>query len=247
MNMISAAKYAKAAKKLDAVRGFREAGSGVVGALTNKEGYVAPAGAHLFIACSSDRGLCGALHTNLCKGIVQLSKEHDDFKIVCIGEKSKIALKAQKEYFLITCAEISRNPPTFAEASEIANAIIESGYEWKNATIVYNYHKSAMTQELKEHPAASIEGLTGADGFSLYDSVDESVVEDYSTYALAASIYGCLAENYTSEQSARMISMDGATKNAGDMIERMGLQYNRMRQAVITTELCEIIAGMAAL
>jgi len=246
MNMISSAKYAKAAKQLGAIRGFQEAGAGVVKNLN--EGATPPAGRHLIFICSSDRGLCGALHTNITRAAVALKKEHADAKFVVLGEKARVALRSMKELddAVITVGEVGRNDPSFADCAAIAQTVLET-QEWASGTILYNYHKSAMTQDITPVPVASQAGLEAADGISAFDSVDGDVIQNFAEFALASTLYGCVKENYASEQAARMIAMDGATKNAGDMIDKMTLQFNRLRQAVITTELCEIIAGMSAL
>jgi F-type H+-transporting ATPase subunit gamma len=246
MNMISAAKYAKAAKELPAIRGFREAGAGAVVALN--EGAPAQPGTHLIFVCSSDRGLCGALHTNMCRAAKTIREEKgEDGKYVVIGEKARVSLRSMGElpYVVATVADVGRTNPTFADCAAIAQVALES--EWNSGEILYNFHKSAMTQEIEGVPVASVAGLEASPSITKYDSVDEDVLQNFSEFALAASLYGCLKENYASEQAARMISMDGATKNAGEMIDRMTLRFNRLRQAVITTELCEIIAGMSAL
>merc|ERR1712018_500370 len=100
-----------------------------------------------------------------------------------------------------------------------------------------------MTQKITAQGVASLEGFQAMPGIELYDSVDGDVMTSFTEFALASTLYGCIKEGYASEQAARMVAMDGATKNAGEMIEKMQLAFNRMRQAVITTELCEIIAG----
>lgn len=246
MNMISAAKYAKAAKELPAIRGFREAGAGAVVALN--EGAPTQPGTHLIFVCSSDRGLCGALHTNMSRAAKAIREEKgEDGKYVVIGEKARISLRSMGElpHVVASVADVGRTNPTFADCAAIAQVALES--EWNSGEILYNYHKSAMTQEIEGVPVASVAGLEASPSITKYDSVDEDVLQNFSEFALAASLYGCLKENYASEQAARMISMDGATKNAGEMIDKMTLQFNRLRQAVITTELCEIIAGMSAL
>jgi len=246
MNMISAAKYAKAAKELPSIRGFREAGAGAVIALN--KGQEDAAGTHLIVVCSSDRGLCGALHTNMSRACKAIREEKgEDGKYIVIGEKARISLRSMGEqpYVLASVADVGRDQPTFADCAEIAQVALAN--DWNGGAIYYNFHKSAMTQEIEGVPIASVEGLAASPAITKYDSVDEDVIQNFSEFALAASLYGCLKENYTSEQAARMISMDGATKNAGEMIDKMTLQFNRLRQAVITTELCEIIAGMSAL
>merc|ERR1711934_355593 len=245
MNMISSAKYAKASKQLDSIRGFAAAGAGAVNSLTNQEGYVAPEGKHLIVVSSSDRGLCGALHTNIGKAALEVAQEKGagNYAFVAVGEKSVAFLKASKELdnIIIKCSEVGRNDPTFAECAALAQTILENDYDWSSGTMLYNHHKSAMTQIITPVSLAPQAGL------EVYDSVDGSVIQNFVEYSLAATLYGCIKENYTSEQAARMIAMDGATKNANEMIDRMKLSFNRLRQAVITTELCEIIAGMSAL
>lgn len=246
MNMISSAKYVKAAKELESARSFGQAGAGAMSQLTMKGGE---GGERVLIIASSDRGLCGALHTNLARAANEVANTEGNCKFVVLGDKARLALKSmgQEKNFLITAKEICRNPPTFSDTSAVAEELLNSDYAWKSGTIFYNYHKSAMTQEIKDMPVASEAGLETAEGIEQYDSVDADVMKNYAEFALATTLYGAVKENYISEQAARMISMDGAAKNAGEMIDKMTLTYNRLRQAVITTELCEIIAGMAAL
>lgn len=247
MNMISAAKYAKAVKELDSARSFGAAGAGAASAVEMDN---STEGKRVLILASSDRGLCGALHSNLARAAAAESRANPgNCKYVVLGDKARITLKSMGEEgdFLITAKEICRNPPTFADTSAVAEELLNSDYEWTNGTIFYNWHKSAMTQEIKEMSVASENGLATANGIEAFDSVDADVLKNYAEFSLACTLYGAVKENFISEQAARMISMDGASKNAGDMIDKMTLTYNRLRQAVITTELCEIIAGMAAL
>jgi len=247
MNMISAAKYAKASKELDSARSFGAAGAGAANAVTMSEDA---GGKRVLILASSDRGLCGALHSNLARAAaLEQAKDPENTKYVVLGDKARITLKAmgQEKNFLITANEICRNPPTFADVACVAEELLNSDFQWSNGTIFYNFHKSAMTQEIETMSVASEEGLAGATGIEAFDSVDADVLKNYAEFSLACTLYGAVKENFISEQAARMISMDGASKNAGDMIDKMTLTYNRLRQAVITTELCEIIAGMAAL
>jgi len=248
MNMISAAKYAKASKQLDSCRAFGAAGAGAVNAMTD-ENTPRAEGGHIIMITTSDRGLCGALHTNVTRAASAKMKTESDGMYVVIGEKARISLVSMKEEkkFAISAKEIGRNMPQFGDVADIAQAALEHDYDWKSGTIFFNHHKSAMTQEITEQAVASEEGLTALEGIVAYDSVDEDVLKSFSEFAFASTLFGAVKENYISEQAARMIAMDGASKNAADMIERMKLSYNRMRQAVITTELCEIIAGMAAL
>lgn len=249
MNMISSAKYAKAVKTLESTRSFGAAGAGAVKTLTAD----APAteGGHIILIAGSDRGMCGAFHTNLARAAaVHRQAKGDNCKYVVLGEKARMTLKGLDEtkHIIVSAKEICRNPPTFAECSAVAEAVLSyEDFKWDSGTIFYNSHVSAMTQEVATMPVSSEEGLATAEGIAVFDSVDGDVIKSYSEFALATTLFGCVKENFISEQGARMISMDGAAKNAGDMIDKMTLKYNRLRQAVITTELCEIIAGMSAL
>merc|ERR1712000_111005 len=94
--------------------------------------------------------------------------------------------------------------------------LLNSDFQWSNGTIFYNFHKSAMTQEIETMSVASEEGLAGATGIEAFDSVDADVLKNYAEFSLACTLYGAVKENFISEQAARMISMDGASKNAGD-------------------------------
>ena len=103
---------------------------------------------------------------------------------------------------------------------------------------------SYKTQEIPIYPVSTVEK---AANLPIYDSLDADVLQSYMEYSLASLIYACLKEGATSEQSSRMTAMDNSSKNAGEMIDKLTLTYNRTRQAVITGELIEIISGAAAL
>lgn len=249
MKMISAAKFAQASKAIIPARSY---GEGAV-SIYEKAQVEQPeeAGPMLYIAISSDRGLCGALHSSIGREIkAELAKlpAGTEAKVVTIGEKVKAFLQASNpKEILFECKEIGRLPPTFADASAIADQVLKADYNFVKSVVVYNWFKSAMAQIIKHQPVYTVDALMKAPAMTIYDSLDEDVVKSYQEFQLANTLYYTIKENYTSEQGARMVSMDGATKNAGEIIERMALSYNRTRQAVITTELTEIISGMTAL
>lgn len=249
MKMISAAKYAQAEK---ALRPARVYGTGAL-AIFNKTEVPADENApkQLFIACSSDRGLCGPLHANLVRAMkaeLENQPEGVETKIVSIGDKAKVILQSSNAgQLLLECKELGRLAPNFVDATAIADGIFESGYGFAHGRMFYNYFKSAMSQEITQQPFYSSETVAEAPSMAVFDSVDQDVLQSYQEFQLVNTIYYTLKENYASEQGARMVCMDGATKNAGDIIDKMTLLYNRSRQAVITTELIEIISGMTAL
>lgn len=247
--MISAAKFAQASKAILPARAY---GVGALGIYENVEmPPTVKEGSVLYVAVSSDRGLCGALHSSIGRQVKSDIAElpaGTEAKIVTIGEKVKAFLQSSNaNNMLLECKEIGRVPPTFADAAGIADQILKSGYSYDQGLIVYNWFKSAMSQIIKHQPMYTEDSLSKSPSMTVYDSVDEDVLKSFQEFQLANTLYYTVKENYTSEQGARMVSMDGATKNAGDIIERMALTYNRTRQAVITTELTEIISGMAAL
>jgi len=242
MKMISSAKFAKASKAIGPARAF---GSGAQAV----EAGVGQAEKKLYIAMTSDRGLCGALHTTICREVLQ-DMENDNVEtpgLVTIGDKARLFFQAQKpEAMLLEFKEHGRKDPTFEDASFIAQQIQATGFDFEAGQVKYNAFASAMKQVPTNATLHSLGSLSQAD-LSVYDSVDGDVIADYADFNMTALLFALMKENYVSEQGARMIAMDGASKNAGDMIEKMGLAFNRMRQAVITTELTEIISGAVSL
>jgi len=249
MKMISAAKFAQASKAIIPARAYGEGALSVY----EKANVTASTDAKqlLFVAVASDKGLCGALHSNICKSIKEDLSHLDagtTAKVVTLGEKAKAAMvNTNSANMLFECKELGRVPPSFQDAAAIGDELLMAGYEFEQGTIVYNWFKSAMSQIIKTQPIIATQTMMASPSMAVYDSLDEDVVKSFQEFQLANTLFYTLKENYTSEVGARMVSMDGATKNAGEMIERMALLYNRTRQAVITTELIEIISGMTAL
>lgn len=247
MKMVSAAKYARAERDLKGARPYGEGATAFYNNVAVKEPEEKKK--HLFVAMTSDKGLCGAVHTSVCKGIkAALTKTPEDYKIVCVGDKSRAQLKRiYGDKFLLVVTEIGRKPPTFADAGRIAEAIMSSGYEFESGSIYYNWFKSVVSYKTSQIPLFNEASITAAEKFPLYDSLDSDVTQSYLEFSLSALLYWALKEGNCSEQSARMTAMDNASKNAGEMIDKLTLTFNRTRQAVITRELIEIISGAAAL
>merc|ERR1711990_120948 len=242
MKMISSAKFAKASKTIGPARAFG-AGAQAISVDT------ADAEREIYVAITSDRGLCGALHTTICREIeaeINASTAAEK-KLVTYGDKGRQYFQSKgTEHMLLEFKEAGRNDPSFEDASFIAQEIQSTGYDFQSGIIKFNHYASAMKQVPTNAPMHSVASLANAD-LSVYDSVDDQVLSDYANFNMTALIFALIKENYVSEQGARMVSMDGASKNAGDMIDKLNLSFNRMRQAVITTELSEIISGMVAI
>lgn len=249
MKMISSAKFAKSAKTIGPARAFGQ-GAQAIDASTDG------AQKELYVAITSDRGLCGALHTTICRDVEgQMSASSaPEKRLVVVGDKgrtyfqSKIQARKQSdgpEPMLLEFKEHGRNEPTFEDASFICQQIQATGFEFEAGHIRFNHFASAMKQVPSDAVLHSQSSLSNAD-LSVFDSIDDDVLEDYANFNMTALIFALIKENYVAEQGARMVSMEGASKNAGEMIDKLNLQFNRMRQAVITTELTEIISGMVA-
>lgn len=248
MKLISATKFSRAEKELRTARAY---------GLGTKEFFDkaeipkpdAPKG-HLLVAVTSDRGLCGAANSSICKSIknyLDNEAQGRDVKVVAIGDKARAQLKRlYGNSILMHFKDIGKKPPTFADASYIAQQISASGYEFETADIYYNTFKSVVSYQTTVQPLYS-QALVGQAGkLNLYDSVDADTLAAYNEFAFASLVFFSLKEAAASEQSARMTAMEAASKNAGEMIDKLTLTYNRTRQAVITKELIEIISGAAA-
>jgi len=242
MKMISSAKFAKASKTIGPARAF---GEGAQAVDANTEGSTK----ELYLAITSDRGLCGALHTTICREVEaeMAASSAEEIALVTYGDKGRAYFASKgTDNMLLEFKEAGRNDPTFEDASFMAQEIQASGFEFESGIIKFNHFASAMKQVPTNATMHSLSSLSKAD-LSIYDSVDDQVLSDYAEFNMTALIFALIKENFVAEQGARMVSMDGASKNAGDMIDKLNLSFNRMRQAVITTELSEIISGMVAI
>merc|ERR1711944_368324 len=248
MKMVSAAKYARAEKDLKAARPY---GNGAQAFYNSAEVGSEAAEKTLYVALTSDRGLCGGVHSSICKTIRNelLEKPNlDNVGIICVGDKSRAQLgRLFAKNIICVGSEIGRLPPQFGDAAKIASMIMTCGFEFNVGKAYYNYFKSIVSYQTTELPLYSNETVKAAPGLALYDSVDDDVLQSYLEYSLASKIYYSLKQGATSEQSSRMNAMENSSKNAGEMIDKLTIYYNRPRQAVITGELIEIISGAAAL
>ncbi|KAL1275986.1 hypothetical protein QQF64_035609 [Cirrhinus molitorella] len=250
MKMVAAAKYSRAERSLKPARVY---GTGAMALYEKAEIKAADdKNKHLIIGVSSDRGLCGAIHSSVAKAmkseIAKLSSAGKEVMIVNVGDKLRgLLYRTHGKHILINCKEVGRKPPTFTDASVIATELLDSGYEFDQGSIVYNRFRSVISYKTDEKPLFSIDTVASSENMGIYDDIDADVLRNYQEFAMVNIIYYGLKESTTSEQSARMTAMDSASKNASEMIDKLTLTFNRTRQAVITKELIEIISGAAAL
>jgi F-type H+-transporting ATPase subunit gamma len=219
----------------------------------------------LLVVVSSDRGLCGGLNTAVVRMIKrrirEIKSKGQEVKLFCVGKKAADQLKRSYPESIIGIREgLSRKNPTFRDAEELAKQIthwFESG-EIDRCAVVYSAFKSAISQIVTEQTIIPLEQAAG--GAEKKSSAPARPVAIYSFEPnvgsilnallprnLAVQLYHALLENSASEQGARMSAMDSASRNAGEMIKKLTLVYNRTRQAAITKELIEIISGAEAI
>jgi len=273
MKMVAAAKLRRAQEQAEAARPYAERMDRMLGsvAATVAGAQGAPrllAGTgsdqvHLVVVTTSDRGLCGAFNSSVIRGarrhIAALRTDGKDVKILCLGRKARAQLSRDYASLIVdTIDDIGRPRLGFDDAQEIATRIydmFEAG-EFDVCTIIYNHFRSAMTQIVTyqqlvpfavEAPAEEQEEQAGAKAVYEFEPDEAEILEQLLPLNLSVQVYRALLESAASEQGARMTAMDNATRNAGDMIARLTLSYNRTRQAMITKELIEIISGAEAI
>ncbi|KMU82032.1 ATP synthase gamma chain [Coccidioides immitis RMSCC 3703] len=201
----------------------------------------------LFVVASSDKGLCGGIHSGLSKATRRMIEAQPDADIVVLGEKSKGQLgRTNEKNIVMSFSGVGKDIPTFADAQAIADQISLLPTDYASVKIVYN----KVPQRPKAYEPVPVEAFSEEDIIQSPNvvafEVDNEVLANLREYALANSLYWALAEGHACEISARRNAMDNASKNAGDMISRFQILYNRQRQAAITGELVEIITGATA-
>jgi len=200
----------------------------------------------LIVVASSDKGLCGGIHSGLTKRVRKMMAEKPNCDIVVIGEKCKAQLgRSNARQIVLSFAGAGKDIPNFADAQAIADQISLLPTDYADIQIVYNKFINAQSYEATPIEAFSEEAIANSPNFSAFE-IDDQVLSNLREYALANSLFWALAEGHACEQSARRNAMDNASKNAGDMINKYQILFNRTRQAVITGELVEIITGAAA-
>merc|ERR1711962_1632686 len=235
MKMVSAAKYARAERELKPARSYGIGTKAFYEKVEVEQDKTKPN--HLVVALSSDRGLCGGIHSSGA-----------DTKLIIIGDKAKAILaRTLPDKIMYSMNDYGKRPPLFSDAALVANTILNSDYDYDKSTLIYNTFKSVISYDTTELPLFSTKAIEASAKFNLYDSLDEDVMQSYNEFSLASLILFAMKEGACSEQSSRMTAMDAASKNAGEMIDKLTLTFNRTRQAVITRELIEIISGAAAL
>jgi len=268
MQMVAAAKLRRAQEAAEAGRPYAERFNAVLGSLAASVGGSDSAPmllrgtgsdqTHLLVVMTAERGLCGGFNSNIAKLAKQRAAElvaaGKTVKIITVGKKGRDSMKRDLgDYYIehVDLSEVKRIG--YSNAQDIAKGVLsrfEAG-EFDVATIFYARFINVVSQvpTAQQIIPASFETTEGDAAATLYDYEpdEEAILADLLPRGVATQIFSALLENGASEQGARMSAMDNATRNAGDMIDKLTIEYNRSRQAVITNELIEIISGAEAL
>jgi F-type H+-transporting ATPase subunit gamma len=276
MKMVAASRLRRAQDQAEAARPYAQRMERVLGSLAGRMTGLPGAPAllvgtgkeetHLIIVATSDRGLAGGFNASILREarrqIRQIEAAGKKVLLLIIGRKGRDGLRRDYNPLIRdSLTEVGRRRLSFDEARDIAERVLllyrSGGFDL--CTIIYNRFRSAMTQivtvqqlipfapSAAEHTGPEPEVGVRAGAIYEFEPSEEEILDELLPKNLAVQIFTALLENAASEQGARMTAMDNATRNAGDMIDRLTRNYNRTRQAVITKELIEIISGAEAL
>ncbi|RUX25795.1 F0F1 ATP synthase subunit gamma [Mesorhizobium sp. M2A.F.Ca.ET.042.01.1.1] len=271
MQMVAAAKLRRAQEAAEAARPYSERMGAVLANITQAIGGGGDAPAlmtgtgkddvHLLIVCTAERGLCGGFNSQIARlardHIRRLLADGKQVKIICVGKKGFDILRRDYGALILERVDL-REVKTlgFVNADAIARKVIhlfnEGGFDI--CTLFYSQFKSVISQiptaqQIIPAAQASAAAATGNGATAVYEYEPEpgEILSDLIPRNIAVQIFRALLENAAGEMGAKMSAMDNATRNAGDMINRLSITYNRQRQAQITKELIEIISGAEAL
>jgi F-type H+-transporting ATPase subunit gamma len=267
MQMVAAAKLRRAQMAVEAARPFAQRMDTVIANLTSGVGINGDApllltgtgrdAVHLLIVCTAERGLCGAFNAS----IARLAREHAQrlinqgkrIKFLCVGRKGADLLRRQWPELIVDVVDLKHvKNMSYDSAEGIGHrvmAMFKSG-EFDVATLFFSHFKSVISQipTVQQIIPVAVNPETTAPILPYeYEPDEAAILADLLPRNISVQVFKALLENAASEQGARMSAMDNATRNAGDMIKKLTMNYNRTRQAAITKELIEIISGAEAL
>ena len=268
MKMVAAAKLRKAQEQAIASRPYCSSMEKIVSSLASKLIDNAPEllkgkkdiKKQLLVVFSADRGLCGGFNGSISRAVkLEVKKSKDlgiETKLLFVGRKSADTLKKDFQQHIVEIVTGNSTNPIYSDALSISSKIVDlyQKDELGSCKIIFNKFVSAITQEVTLKSLITIE--TNNEDVSQnnqvssvyeYEPSEEVILEELLNKNIATQLFSAQMESTASELAARMTAMDNATRNAGDLIDRLTLQYNRTRQAFITKELIEIISGAEAL
>jgi len=265
--MVAAAKLRKAQTAAEAARPYAKRMAEVVSSLASK--FVGQEGApkllagtgsdqkHLLVVANSDKGLAGAFNSNIVRAALARAKElragGKDVAFYLIGRKGRAPIRRAWPNAIAQMFDtVEIREPGYPEAEQVVTELVElfRAGRFDVAHLFFSTFKSALTQEPTEVQIFPVPATAAAESNAAaveYEPDEEEILAELLPRYLKTQLFTALLENQASEQGASMTAMDNATRNAGELIDKLTVQYNRSRQAAITTELIEIIAGAEAL
>ncbi|MDP2802575.1 MAG: F0F1 ATP synthase subunit gamma [Phreatobacter sp.] len=269
MQMVAAAKLKRAQNAAEAARPYAEKMDAVLanltGAVTGSDAPMLLSGTgkdnvHLLVVATAERGLCGAFNTSIVRlareRALALQAEGKTVKFFCVGRKGYDLIRRQFEKQIVGYIEFRAiKQLSYAQAEEVGTQVLKlyAEGEFDIATLFFSKFKSVIAQiptgqQIIPAQVAGGAAAPGADNAPYeFEPGEAEILADLLPRNVTIQIFKAILENAASEQGARMSSMDSATRNAGEMIKKQTLKYNRARQAMITKELIEIISGAEAL
>ena len=267
MKMVAAAKLRRAQESAEKGRPFSEKMNNIILNLSNSisdkdnaSKFLVGTGkdtTHLCVVITADRGLCGWFNTNICRKarnyFDKILKENKTLKIFTVGSKGYDQLKRMYGKYIVEKINFKGfQKITYKEAEQVGKVIIKLFNEsrFDVCKIFYNKFKNVITQIPQEQQLIPIENEKKEkilDNFYEFEPEENEILNDLLPRNISTQIFKAFLENAASEQGSRMTAMDNATRNAGDLVDRLTINYNRSRQAAITKELIEIISGAESL
>ena len=269
MKMVASAKLRKAQENAEKGRPFSEKMNNIIlnlsNAITDKDSaskFLVGTGktnVHLCVVITADRGLCGGFNTNICRKaksyFENILKEGKTLKIFTVGSKGYDQLKrAYGQYIIEKINYKNVKKLTYKEAEDVAAKIIKlfNDSQFDVCAIFYNKFKNIITQIPQAQQIIPIESPAKieekkSESFYEFEPEEDEILNDLLPRNISTQIFKAFLENAASEQGSRMTAMDSATRNAGDLVDKLTIKYNRSRQAAITKELIEIISGAESL
>ena len=267
MKMVAAAKLRRAQESAEKGRPFSEKMNNIIFNLNNSisdknnaSKFLVGTGkdtTHLCVVITADRGLCGGFNTNICRKarnyFDKILKENKTLKIFTVGSKGYDQLKRIYGKYIVEKVNFKGfKKITYEEAEHVGKIIIKlfNESQFDVCKIFYNKFKNVITQIPQEQQLIPIETKKKEkvpDSFYEFEPEENEILNDLLPRNISTQIFKAFLENAASEQGSRMAAMDNATRNAGDLVDRLTINYNRSRQAAITKELIEIISGAESL
>lgn len=254
MKMVAAAKMKQDLNRLEKAKGF---GVGSVQRVFENETYLQKKKPTVsikrttLVPVTSDKGLCGGTNSSIIREVKAIVKEdRGAYNIFVIGDKGSLSLTRSMPDLIEYSITNLITPMTFPTAAAIANTILMKNPDSDRVIIIYNEFKNVITQILRKREVMTRKQFLK--NFKLVVKHDTSEPETefaaqyFYDFYVATAFYNAILNNIASEQSARMNAMENASKNAAEILDTLTLDYNKARQAKITTELCEIISGASA-